>query len=62
MLKLISNLGKELDKSQQKEIVGGFGDVFFESCSGITLQHECIASPTCAWNGQECYTKTPHIV
>ncbi len=62
MLKSILNLGKELNKSEKEQINGGFGGVFFDYCSNIVLQHECVANPACAWNGNECYTKTPHIV
>ncbi len=62
MLKTISNLGKALDKAEQKEINGGLFGVFFDGCSGIATRHECLVNPTCAWNGNSCYTKTPHIV
>ncbi|WP_299683966.1 hypothetical protein [uncultured Dokdonia sp.] len=62
MLKSISNLGKELSKTEKKQINGGFGDVFFDSCSGIEIRFECLSNPTCGWNGTSCYTKTPHII
>jgi hypothetical protein len=35
MLKTISNLGKALNKAEQKEIKGGLFGVFLDGCSGI---------------------------
>ena len=62
MKKSILNIGKELNNKELEKVNGGLGGVFFDTCSHITQQWDCIRRPECAWDGNSCYTHTPHVI
>ena len=61
MKKSILNIGKVLNKQEQKEVAGGFGGVFFRYCRAVTSS-ECNRSPQCQWSAGVCINTNPHIV
>ena len=58
MKKQILNLGKALNKAEQKSINGGFGSSY---CFGILDQNTCDNSKSCNWYGCYCGPTYPHI-
>jgi hypothetical protein len=69
MKKSILNVGRALNKSEQKSINGGLG--FYHSCDNVNDQHICEQREECIWipdlvgNGGYCNLRRnediPHI-
>ena len=57
MKKSILNIGKALDKTEQKQINGGFG---FSNCFDIPDQNSCDYTLGCNWYGCYCGPTYPH--
>jgi hypothetical protein len=57
MKKSILNLGKALQRKEQKQINGGTNT----NCLSIDNEFECNNTRTCQWSGCYCAPNYPHL-